>query len=343
MFQSGNDIVLALANNNGDIGYIGWVPAFIADTSGHQHRDRRRQRGGGHECRRQLAEHPRQGVQLDSHSADLAGKTIAVNALKGVGEVAIRAAFKKLGIEPDSSQAASRSRSRRCVRRSPTARSTRSGRPSPSTHRRSTRRRPDRDGAGAGGYALPPQRHVRGTQGVDDRRTRLSPVSSGWRIDESLIYAQGHPDEIRALLPAASRDVRLPVWSPILDRGKLLQLARYAREFGAISTPAGHHAARTGDDLERRDPEGRASARRRSRSSSTSRQSRRSRAGTDTFAVVRPVVQAELPPQGPRRRSENERRRRRGRSRGRSSCKPGHVPLLLRREADARRDPSRSS
>ncbi len=53
-------------------------------------------------------------------------------------------------------------------------------------------------------------------------------------INESLVYAQGHPDEIRALLPAASRDVRLPVWSPVLDRGKLLQLARYARQFGVI-------------------------------------------------------------------------------------------------------------
>jgi hypothetical protein len=54
-------------------------------------------------------------------------------------------------------------------------------------------------------------------------------------MNESLLYAQGHPDEIRALLPAASRDVRLPVWSPVLDRTKLLRLARYAKEFGVIS------------------------------------------------------------------------------------------------------------
>ncbi len=54
-------------------------------------------------------------------------------------------------------------------------------------------------------------------------------------INESLIYAQGHPDEIRALLPAATRDIRLPTWSPVLDRKKLLQLARYALKFGAIT------------------------------------------------------------------------------------------------------------
>ena len=32
--QSGNDIVLALSNHNGDIGYVGWVPAMIARTQG---------------------------------------------------------------------------------------------------------------------------------------------------------------------------------------------------------------------------------------------------------------------------------------------------------------------
>src|SRR5215208_1190923 len=34
VLQSGNDIVLALANNNGDIGYLGYVPAIIARTQG---------------------------------------------------------------------------------------------------------------------------------------------------------------------------------------------------------------------------------------------------------------------------------------------------------------------
>ena len=48
--------------------------------------------------------------------ADLAGKTIAVNALKGVGEVMIKAALKKRGVNPNSF-ACSRFRSRRCARR----------------------------------------------------------------------------------------------------------------------------------------------------------------------------------------------------------------------------------
>src|SRR5919201_4942457 len=32
--QSGKDIVLALANHNGEIGYFGWVPMMIASTQG---------------------------------------------------------------------------------------------------------------------------------------------------------------------------------------------------------------------------------------------------------------------------------------------------------------------
>jgi hypothetical protein len=55
-------------------------------------------------------------------------------------------------------------------------------------------------------------------------------------IDESLTYAQAHPDEIRALLPAGSQNSRLAVWSPLIDRAKLLTLAKAAKEFGVISS-----------------------------------------------------------------------------------------------------------
>src|SRR2546430_9333113 len=34
ILQSGNDIVLALANHNGDVGYLGYVPMMIARTQG---------------------------------------------------------------------------------------------------------------------------------------------------------------------------------------------------------------------------------------------------------------------------------------------------------------------
>src|SRR5262249_16071950 len=43
-------------------------------------------------------------------------------------------------------------------------------------------------------------------------------------------------DEIRALLPAGTQNVRLPIWSPVVDRDKLVQLAKYAKEFGVIDS-----------------------------------------------------------------------------------------------------------
>ncbi len=89
------------------------------------------------------------------------------------------------------------------------------------------RRRPDRDGAGArcsasfwpiGGYARAATTGSRANPGLAAKfRTA---------INQSLAYAQAHPDEIRALLPAATRNVRLPIWSPLVDRAKL----RAARE-----------------------------------------------------------------------------------------------------------------
>ena len=66
--QSGNDIMLGLANSNMDVGFAGWVPAMIATDDRDPHLRGGAQRGGEHESGEQLAEHPRQGVELDSHA-----------------------------------------------------------------------------------------------------------------------------------------------------------------------------------------------------------------------------------------------------------------------------------
>jgi hypothetical protein len=54
-------------------------------------------------------------------------------------------------------------------------------------------------------------------------------------MNESLVYAQSHPDEVRALGPAGNVP-HLPIWSPTIDRAQLLQLAKYAKQYGVIST-----------------------------------------------------------------------------------------------------------
>jgi ABC-type nitrate/sulfonate/bicarbonate transport system substrate-binding protein len=55
-------------------------------------------------------------------------------------------------------------------------------------------------------------------------------------MNESLVYAQSHPDEVRALLPAALRNIRLAVWTSKIDRPQLLQLAKYAKQYGVIGS-----------------------------------------------------------------------------------------------------------
>src|SRR5581483_1631728 len=44
-------------------------------------------------------------------------------------------------------------------------------------------------------------------------------------LNQSLTYAQTHTDEIRAMLPAGSQNSRLAIWSTLVDRGQLAQLA----------------------------------------------------------------------------------------------------------------------
>jgi NitT/TauT family transport system substrate-binding protein len=233
--QSGNDIVLALANHNGDIGYVGWVPAMIARTQGIK-----LSAVAASDVEGTSEADNWQNIMVKGSSSirapqDLAGKTIAVNALKGVGEVMIKAALKKVGVDPNSIKLVAI--------------------PFPAM------RAALNNGSVDAFWA--PEPFV--TQGLNDGdRIVMAPgpvlgkfwpigcyvalndwtksnaaLAKAFRtaINQSLAYAQAHPDEIRALLPASSQNIRfLPIWSPLIDRDKLLQLAKYAKEFGVIST-----------------------------------------------------------------------------------------------------------
>ena len=102
VLQSGNDVVLALANSDGDIGYLGYVPAMIGRSQGIKF-----QMISASEVEGTSADDNWQNIMVKGSSSirtpqDLAGKTIAVNALKGVGEVMIKAALKKVGVDPNS-------------------------------------------------------------------------------------------------------------------------------------------------------------------------------------------------------------------------------------------------
>jgi NitT/TauT family transport system substrate-binding protein len=235
VLQSGNDIVLALSNSNGDIGYLGYVPMMIARTSSIP-----LSIVAASEVEGTSESDNWQNILVKGSSsirtpADLAGKTIAVNALKGVGEVVIKAALKKSGVNPDSIKL--------LAIPFPTMRTALNN--------------------GQVDAIWTPEPFMTQGLNIDGDRVVMAPgpvlgnyfpnggygALSTWvsknpalaksfreAINESLTYAQTHPDEIRALLPPATSNVRLPVWSPLLDRKQLVQLAKYAKEFGVIST-----------------------------------------------------------------------------------------------------------
>ncbi len=232
--QSGNDIILALANNSGDIGYVGWTPAFIAATSGIDITTAAASEVEGTNVADNWQNILVKGSSSIRTPQDLVGKTIAVNALKGVGEVVIRGAFKKLGLDPQSPKLVAI--------------------PFPAMRTALANGQVDaiwtpepflsqalnQDGARivmAPGPVIMPYL-PNGVYVARTKWTKDNPaLAKQFRLalNESLVYAQGHPDEIRALLPAATRNIRLPVWSPVLDRKKLLQLAQLAKQFGVIS------------------------------------------------------------------------------------------------------------
>ena len=232
--QSGNDIVLALANHNGEIGYLGWVPMMIASSQGIAI-----SAVAPSEVEGTSAGDNWQNILVKGDSSirtpsDLAGKTIAVNALKGVGEVMIKAALRKSGVNPNSIHL--------LAMPFPTMRTAlRNGQvdaiwvPEPFLSQAL-----NLDNARivmAPGPVLGKFWPIGGYASLTDWAKANPSLAKKFRtaINRSLTYAQSHADEIRALLPAGTGNVRLPIWSPIVDRAKLRQTARYALDFGVIT------------------------------------------------------------------------------------------------------------
>jgi NitT/TauT family transport system substrate-binding protein len=233
--QSGNDIVLALSNHNGDVGYLGYVPMMIARTGGIPFT-----LVAASEVEGTSVDDNWQNILVKGSSsirtpADLAGKTIAVNALKGVGEVVIKSALKKVGVDPSSIKLLAL--------------------PFPSMRSALNNGQVDAiwtpepflsqalqiDGARivmAPGPTLGNFFPNGGYGALQDWVSKNGALAAKFRtaINESLTYSQQHPDEIRALLPAATRNVRLPIWTTTIDRAQLLVLAKDAKEWGVITS-----------------------------------------------------------------------------------------------------------
>ena len=234
VFQSGNDIVLALANNNGDIGYIGYTPGMIGRTQGIPITVVAASETEGTSETDNWQNVMTKGSSSIRTPADLVGKTVALNALKGVAEIVVKGALEKRGVDPDSVKYT--------VMPFPTMPAALANGLVDAVHTPEPFMSQILAAGGrivmAPGPVLGPyfpngcycarEDWVRKNPGLV-RRFRAA-------INQSLEYSNSHPDEIRALLPATIRNIRLPTWSPLIDRVQLLTLARLAKKYGAIST-----------------------------------------------------------------------------------------------------------
>jgi NitT/TauT family transport system substrate-binding protein len=235
VLQSGNDIVLALANSRGEIGFAGWVPAMIARTSGIPITTVTTSEVEGTSLSDNWQNILVKGSSPIRNPADLAGKTIAVNALKGVGEVMIRAALEKAGVDQSS------------IKLLPV--------PFPAMRTALANGQVD--------AIWTPEPFLSQAINLDGARDLMAPgpvlgryfpiggyfARTDWAaanpdllrkfrtaMNQSLAYAQANPNEVRELLPAATRNVRLPIWTTLVDRTQLLTLAKYAKKYGVITS-----------------------------------------------------------------------------------------------------------
>ncbi len=234
VLQSGNDIVLAMANSSGDVGYIGYVPAMIGRTQGIPITIIAASEVEGTSEADNWQNILVKGSSSIRTPSDLAGKTVALNALKGVGEVVVKAALQKRGVNPnDVKFVAMPFPTMRTALANGQVDAVWTPEPFMSLILGDGGRIVMAPGPVLGRY-FPNGGYVSRNNWVKDNAA----LATRFRLamNASLLYAQSHPDEVRALLPAATRNIRLATWSPLIDRRQLLTLARYAKQYGAIST-----------------------------------------------------------------------------------------------------------
>ena len=322
VLQSGNDIMLALANSKGEIGFAGWVPAMIARTSGLQITAITTSEVEGTNAVDNWQNILVKGSSSIQSPADLAGKTIAVNALKGVGEVMIRAALEKSGVDPNSIKLLAV--------------------PFPAMRAALANGQVDAvwtpepflsqilsDGGRivmAPGPVLGRYFPIGGYFARSDWAANNPALAKKFAtaMNQSLEYAQTHSGEVRELLPPALRSIRLPIWTTLVDRRQLLEPRGLREEVRRHQHPAQPHPARAEHDRRGKDAAGvgRGSV----HHASTGRQARdEAQGGEVPDRGHRQIGQAELPARWAGRGQEHRHRIRGPDDPGRSRSSRGRT------------------
>lgn len=234
--QSGNEIITTLLADDFDFGFVGFVPGMVAVSKG---LPLKIIASGDTGAESAADEWTHIVVSKDSpirDVQDLEGSTIAVNALKGVGEVVIKAALEKRGVDPasikllevpfpDMPAALERGRVEAIWAPEPFLSSVLA------------------EGARAIEAPLTTlgPNYPNGTYATTDKQIEEDEesVSAFTRaINRSMEYATQHPDEARATIPdfteipkEVAEKIRLPLWPVPIEKAKVEELARYTAQF----------------------------------------------------------------------------------------------------------------
>lgn len=237
--QSGNEIVTAMVSGDLQFAFLGYVPASSARAQGLPLKLIANADNGAETAKKEWTQLM---VGKDSpirDVKDLAGKSIAVNALKGVGEVVIKAALDKQGVDPNSikllevpfpEMPAALEKGRVDVIWAPepflTSVLAKGGREIEAPLTTLGKKFPN------GTYATTEQ-YLGKSQDVVERFARA--------MNKSSDYATEHPDEARATIPKftqipaeVTKKIRLPLWPTQIDREQLQQLIDYAVKYKVI-------------------------------------------------------------------------------------------------------------
>jgi NitT/TauT family transport system substrate-binding protein len=237
--QTGNDVITAMVSGDTQFGFVGYVPAMVARSQGVPVKVVANSDNGAATAEKEWTQIV---VKRDSPIKDvkaLAGKTIASNSLKGVGEVVIKASLDKQGVDPNSIKLLEV--------------------PFPDMPAALDKNRVDAI------WVPEPfltQVLATGARDVDEPLVTLGKnyVNGGYVTTEKYLaededvvkrfakamnrstdYAREHPDEARAILPDftkippdVGKKIRLPSWPSEIDREQLQELADYAKQYGVV-------------------------------------------------------------------------------------------------------------
>ena len=237
--QSGNEIVTAMVSGDLQFAFLGYVPAASGRSQGLPLKLIANADNGA-----ETAEEEWTQLMVPEDSPirdvkDLEGKTIAVNALKGVGEVVIKAALEKRGVDPNSIKLLEV--------------------PFPEMPAALERKRVDVIWApepfltsvlGAGGREIeaplttlgelfPNGTYATTEQFLGENADAVERFARA--MNKSSEYATENPDEARATIPQftqipadVAQKIRLPKWPTEIDREQLQQLLDYAVKYKVI-------------------------------------------------------------------------------------------------------------